>query len=161
MAFDGSSYLCTSFKVGLLNGDFDFSGNTSQSFKIALYTNSAAGTNFGGDGTAMDGSVLYYATNNQVANGNGYTTGGGGLTISTAPTDGGSGTVAYLSFANETWTSATFTARGAIIYRSDGSAPTNDAVAVIDFTADKTATNGDFTVQFPTANNSAAIIRIA
>ena len=157
MAFNGN-FMCTTFKQGLLNGDFDFSSDTSHVFKIALYTNSAVPTDFGGSGTEMNASVTKYATNNEVS-GTGYSAGGGTLTISTNPTT--SGTTAFLDFSDETFSTATITARGAIIYRSDGSAPTNDACIVLDFGADKTSTAGDFTIVFPTADASSAIIRIA
>lgn len=157
MAFNGN-FMCTTFKQGLLNGDFDFSSDTSHVFKIALYTDVADGTDFGGDGTDMDGSVKYYATDAEVS-GTGYSAGGGTLTIATNPTT--SGTTAFLDFSDETFSSATITARGAIIYRSDGSAPTNDACIVLDFGSDKTSTAGDFTIVFPTADASNAIIRIA
>ena len=157
MAFNGN-FMCTTFKQGLLNGDFDFSSDTTHVFKIALYTNSAIPTDFGGTGSDMDGSVKFYGTTNEVT-GTGYTAGGGTLTISTNPTT--SGTTAYLDFADETFSTATITARGAIIYRSDASAPTNDACIVLDFGADKTSTAGDFTIVFPTADASNAIIRIA
>lgn len=162
MAFNGN-FMCTTFKQGLLNGDFDFSSDTSHVFKIALFTNSAVPTDFGGTGTDMDATVKYYATTNEIAatgsGDNPYVAGGGTLTISTNPTT--SGTTAYLSFSEETFTNATITARGAIIYRSDASAPTNDACVVLDFGADKTSTSGDFTITFPTADASDAIIRIA
>ena len=91
--------------------------------------------------------------------GTGYTAGGESLTIATAPTDGGSGTTAFLDFSDVTWSSATITPRGALIYRNSGSG--NPAVAVLDFGANKTSTGGSFVVQFPTSNNSSAIIRIA
>lgn len=162
MAFNGN-FMCTTFKQGLLNGDFDFSSDTTHVFKIALYTNSAVPTDFGGTGTDMDATVQYYATTNEIAatgsGANPYVAGGGTLTISTNPTT--SGTTAYLSFSEETFTNATITARGAIIYRSDASAPTNDACVVLDFGADKTSTSGDFTITFPTADANDAIIRIA
>jgi len=161
MAFNGN-FMCTTFKQGLLNGDFDFSSDTSHTFNIALYTNSAVPTDFGGTGTDMDASVEFYATNNEVAatgsGDNPYAAGGGTLTISTNPDT--SGTTAFISFSTETFTNATITARGAIIYRSDGSAPTNDACVVLDFGADKTSTSGDFTITFPTADASNAIIRV-
>ena len=162
MAFNGN-FMCTTFKQGLLNGDFDFSSGTSHVFKIALYTNSAVTTDFGASsGTDMNADVKFYAANNEVANtgsgGNPYAAGGGTLTVSQVPTT--SGTTAFLSFSTETFTNATITARGAIIYRSDGSAPTNDACVVLDFGADKTSTSGDFTITFPTADASSAIIRV-
>jgi hypothetical protein len=139
--------MCTSFKVALLDGEMDFSADTSQTFKIALYTSAA---DLSADTTA-------YSVTNEVS-GTGYTAGGNTLTISTAPTNGGSGTTAFLGFANTTWTDATITARGALIYKVGG---TNPAVAVLDFGADKTSTAGDFQVQFPTADATNAIVRIA
>ena len=137
--------MCTSFKLALLNGEMDFSSDTAQTFKIALYTSSAT----------LDASTTAYSATNEVS-GTNYTAGGNTLTISTNPTT--SGTTAYLSFSNTTWSSATITARGALIYKSGGS---NPAVAVLDFGGDKTSTAGDFTIQFPTADASTAIIRVA
>lgn len=137
--------MCTSFKKALLDGEMDFSSDTTQVFKIALFTSSAT----------LDASTTAYAATNEVS-GTGYSAGGETLTISTNPTT--SGTTAYLSFSNVTWATATITARGALIYQSGG---TNPAVAVLDFGADKTSTAGDFTIQFPTADASNAIIRIA
>ena len=131
--------MCTSFKKALLDGEMDFSGNTGQSFKIALYTSSAT----------LSAATTAYTTSNEVANGSGDST-------AVAPTP--SGTTAFLDFSDVTWTSASFTARGALIYQVGGSTP---AVAVLDFGADKTATSGDFVIQFPTADASNAIIRIA
>ncbi len=157
MAFNGN-FMCTSFKEGLLNGDFDFSSGTSHVFKIALFTSSADGTDFGGTSTDMDATVKYYATNNETT-GSGYSAGGGVLSISTNPTS--TGTTAFIDFDDETFSNASITARGAIIYRSDVSAPTNDAVCVLDFGSDKTSTTGDFTIVFPTGDSSNAIIRIA
>lgn len=141
-----SQAMCTSFKVGVLNGTFDFSSGTAQTFKIALYTSSA---------TLNATTTAYSATNE--ATGTGYTAGGNTLTISTNPTS--SGTTAYLSFSSTTWSTATVTARGALIYLADG--VTNPAVAVLDFGSDKTSTAGDFTINFPTADASNAILRIA
>ena len=140
-----SQAMCTSFKVGILGGDFDFSSGTAQTFKIALYTSSAS----------LDAATTAYSATNEVV-GTGYSAGGNTLTISTNPTS--SGTTAYLDFADTTWSAATITARGALIYWSGGS---NPAVAVLDFGSDKTSTAGDFTIQFPTADASNAIIRIA
>jgi hypothetical protein len=137
--------MCTSFKQALLDGEMDFSSDTTQVFKIALFTSSAT----------LDASTTAYAATNEVS-GTGYSAGGETLTISTNPTT--SGTTAYLSFSNVTWSTATITARGALIYQSGGS---NPAVAVLDFGGDKTSTAGDFTIQFPTADASNAIIRVA
>ena len=138
--------MCTSFKQGVLDGTFDFSSGTSQVFKIALYTSSAS----------LDAATTAYSATNEVT-GTGYTAGGETLTIAANPTT--SGTTAYLDFADATWTTATITARGAIIYLADGAG--NPAIAVLDFGADKTSTAGDFTVVFPSADASNAIVRIA
>jgi hypothetical protein len=138
--------MCTSFKVELLTGTHDFTNSTGDTFKIALYTSSAT----------LDATTTAYTASNEVANGNGYTTAGETLTNVT-PTS--SSTTAYADFADVTWTTASFTARGALIYNDTASG--DPAVCVLDFGADYTATNGDFTVQFPTANATDAIIRIA
>jgi hypothetical protein len=132
------------FKIGLPNGDFDFSTDT---FKIALYTGAAS---IGPDTAA-------YTTAGE-ATGSGYTAGGQTLTVTQTPTIGnqtGNATV-YLSFSNVTWTAA-LTARGALIYKSGSGDP---SVCVLDFGGDKTSTT-TFTVQFPAATNTAAIIRIS
>jgi hypothetical protein len=138
--------MCTSFKVELLTGTHNFTNSTGDTFKIALYTSSAT----------LDATTTAYTASNEVANGNGYTTAGETLTNVT-PTS--SSTTAYTDFADVTWTTASFTARGALIYNDTASG--DPAVCVLDFGADYTATNGDFTVQFPTANATDAIIRIA
>jgi hypothetical protein len=139
-----SQAMCTSFKVELLDAVHNF-GAGGDTFKIALYTSSAT----------IGASTTTYTTSNEVT-GTGYTAGGNTLTVSVVPTS--SGTTAYLSFANTTWSAATITARGAMIYNSSKS---NKAVAVLDFGSDKTSTDGDFTINFPTADASNAIIRIA
>jgi len=144
MAFTGN-YLCTSFKVEILKGIHNFSASGGDTFKIALYTSSAT----------LDASTTAYSATNEVS-GTGYTAGGNSLT-NIDPTS--SGTTAYLDFSDTTWSSATITARGALIYNS--SAAGNPAVAVLDFGADKTSTAGDFTVVFPTADASNAIVRVA
>jgi hypothetical protein len=136
--------MCTSFKKALLDGEMDFSSDTSQTYKIALYTSSAT----------LGASTTAYSTTNEVS-GTGYSAGGATLTV-VAPTT--SGTTAFLDFNDVTFSTATITARGALIYQSGGS---NPAVAVLDFGSDKTSTAGDFTIQFPTADASNAIIRIA
>lgn len=141
-----SQSMTTSFKVGLLNGSFNFGSGTSQVFKIALYTSSAS----------IGAGTTAYSTTNEVT-GTGYTAGGNTLTVSVVPTS--SGTTAYLSFSDTTWTTATITARGALIYLANGT--TNPSVAVLDFGGDKTSTAGNFTIQFPTADASSAIIRIS
>ena len=144
MAFTGN-FMPTSFKVQLLNGLQNFSANT---FKIALYTSSAT----------LDANTTAYTTSDEVATGGNYVAGGNTLSVTTTPTDGGSGTTAYIDFADTTWSAATITARGALIYNNSQG---NSAVAVLDFGSDKTSTDGDFTVQFPAATNTTAIIRIA
>jgi hypothetical protein len=144
MSFTGN-YMPTSFKVQLLNGLQNFSANT---FKIALYTSSAT----------LDANTTAYSTSNEVAATGNYVTGGNTLSVTTTPTDGGSGTTAFIDFADTTWSAATITARGALIYNNSQG---NSAVAVLDFGSDKTSTDGDFTVQFPAATNTTAIIRIA
>ena len=141
-----SQAMATSFKVEILGGDFDFSSGTAQVFKIALFTSSAT----------LGATTTAYATTNEVV-GTGYTAGGNTLTISANPAS--SGTTAFLDFADTTWSAATITARGALIYLSNGG--TNPAVAVLDFGSDKTSTAGDFTIVFPAADASNAIIRIA
>ena len=141
-----SQAMCTSFKVELLTGTHDFTNSTGDSFKIALYTSSAT----------LDATTTAYTASNEVANGNGYTTAGETLTNVT-PTS--SSTTAYTDFADVTWTTASFTANGALIYND--TAAGDPAVCVLAFGQDYTATNGDFTVQFPTADASNAIIRIA
>lgn len=138
--------MATSFKVGLLDGVFDFGTGTSQVFKIALYTASAT----------LDSTTTAYTTSNEVV-GTGYVAGGNTLVVSQVPTS--TGTTAFLDFADSTWASATITARGALIYLANGT--TNPAVCVLDFGSDKTSTNGSFTVIFPAADSSNAIIRIA
>ena len=142
-----SQAMCTSFKVQILSGAQNFNTGTTKVYKIALYTSSAS---LGAGTTTYSGS-----TTGEVANGGGYTTGGKVLTVSQVPTS--SGTTAFIDFADVTWTSASITARGALIYNS-----TDDtAVAALDFGSDKTSTDGDFTIIFPTADATNAIIRIA
>ena len=139
-----SQAMCTSFKVELMQALHNFTNGTGNAFKIALYTSAA---------TLGAGTTAYSATNE--VSGTGYTAGGNTLTNVT-PTS--SGTTAFTDFADTTWSSATITARGALIYNSTNS---NRAVCVLDFGADKSSTNGDFTVVFPTADATNAIIRIA
>lgn len=136
--------MCTSFKQALLDGEMDFSSDTAQVFKIALYTSSAT----------LGAATTAYTTSNEVV-GSGYTAGGNTLTV-VAPTT--SGTTAFIDFNDTTWSAATITARGALIYKSGGGDP---AVAVLDFGSDIASTNGDFTIQFPTADASSAILRLA
>lgn len=138
--------MCTSFKVGILGADFDFGTGTSQVFKIALFTSAAT----------LSAATTAYSTSDEVS-GTGYTAGGNTLTVSQVPTS--SGTTAFIDFADTTWTTATITARGALIYLANGT--TNPAIAVLDFGGDKTSTAGNFTIQFPAADASNAILRIA
>ena len=144
MAFSGN-FMCTSFKKELLEAVHNFKNSGGSTFKIALYTNSAS----------FDASTTAYTATNEVS-GTGYSAGGNTLTR-VDPTS--SGTTAFTDFADTTWSSSTITARGALIYND--SAAGNPAVVVLDFGSDKTSTNGDFTVVFPTADASNAIIRIA
>jgi hypothetical protein len=150
--------ICTSFKQEILQGIHNFtngsgggtttSTGTGNAFKLALYTSSAT----------LDATTTAYTVTNEVA-GTGYSAGGGALTNVTPST---SGTTALTDFADLTFSSATITARGALIYNSSTTAGTADrAVLVLDFGGDKTSTAGDFTIQFPTADASNAIIRIA
>ena len=140
--------MATSFKVGLLDGVFDFGTGTSQVFKIALYTAAAS----------LDSTTTAYTSSNEVSSsGTGYTAGGNTLVVSQVPTS--TGTTAFLDFADSTWSAATITARGALIYLANGT--TNPAVCVLDFGSDKTSTNGDFTIIMPASDSSNAIIRIA
>jgi len=138
MPFTGN-FLCTSFKVGLLGASFDFATPTTDVYKIALYNNAAS----------FDASTTAYTTNNEVV-ASGYTAGGQVLT----PTVSYDGTTSFLSFANVTWTSA-LTARGALIYKVGGS-----SICVLDFGSNKTSTS-TFTVEFPAASSTTAIIRLA
>ena len=144
MAFSGN-FMCTSFKKELLEAVHNFKNSGGSTFKIALYTNSAS----------FNAATTAYTTSNEVT-GTGYTAGGNTLTR-VDPTS--SGTTAFTDFADTTWSSSTITARGAMIYND--SAAGNPAVVILDFGSDKTSTNGDFTVVFPTADASSAIVRIA
>ncbi len=145
MAFTGN-FMCTSFKKELMTGTHNFTTSTGDTFKLALYTNSASFT----------AATTAYTATNEVANSGSYSAGGGVLTNVTPTT---SGTTALTDFADLDFTDATITARGALIYNS--SAAGNPTVAVLDFGADKTSTNSTFAIQFPTADASNAIIRIA
>ena len=139
-----TSALCTSFKVELMQALHDFTASTGDTFKIALYTSAAN----------LGPSTAVYSTTNEVS-GTGYTAGGQNLTNVTPIS---SGTTAFTDFADVTWTSASITANGALIYNSSNS---NRAVASLAFGSDKTSTAGDFRIIFPTADASNAIIRIA
>lgn len=138
--------MCSSFKRDLLKGHHEMDADT---FKIALYTSSAT----------HGASTTDYTTTNEVS-GTGYSAGGQALD---SPTVTLSGTTAFVDFADETFSTATITAASALIYNTtaDGGTGTTDAVCVLDFGGDKTSTNGDFVIQFPTADASNAVIRIA
>jgi len=133
----------TQFKMNVLSGLENFAVGTPYTYKIALYTAAAS----------LDNTTTTYTSSNEVT-GTGYTAGGQVLTISNTPTGDTATNTAYISFNNVTWNPASFTCRGALIYNST----TNAAVAVLDFGSDKTASS-NFTVTFPTATSTTAIIR--
>ena len=142
-----TSAICTSFKVELLKGTHDFTATTGNTFKIALFTSSAT----------LGASTTAFSTSNEITNSSGtaYTSGGATLT---SVTPVASSTTAVCDFADVSFTDASFTANGALIYNSSAS---NAAVCSIAFGSDKTVTSGTFTIQFPTADATNAIIRIA
>ena len=142
-----SQAVCNVFKQELLKGSHDFDGGAT--YYIALYTSSA---NLGATTTA-------YSSSNEITNASGsaYTAGGKQLQN---PSVTLSGTTAFVDFDDLSFTSASFTANGALIYRQDGGAPTNDAVVVLAFGGDFTASNGTFTIQFPAAGGGSEIIRL-
>jgi hypothetical protein len=150
MAFTGN-FMCTSFKNELLYGVHDFDASTGDTFNIALYDSNAT----------LDASTTAYSATDEVS-GTGYSAGGQALT-NVNPTT--SGTTAFTDFADETFTTATITARGALIYNTTPNTTSisvsNPSVVVLDFGSDKTSTAGDFTIVFPTADATNAIIRIA
>lgn len=145
MAFTGN-FMCTSFKVELMKAVHNFTTSTGNTFKLALYDNSASFT----------AATTAYTATNEVANSGTYSAGGGSLTNVT-PTS--TSTTAFTDFADLSFTSATITAYGALIYNS--SAAGNPTVCVLDFGGAKTSTAGTFTIVFPTADATNAIIRIA
>ncbi len=148
MAFTGN-FMCTSFKTQLMEAVHDFRTAGGDTFKLALYDDSAAFT----------AATTAYTVTNEVANSGTYAAGGGTLTNVT-PTS--SGTTAFTDFADLSFTSATITAYGALIYNSTPTHTyTNPTVCVLDFAGAKTSTNGTFTIIFPTADATDAIIRIA
>ena len=136
--------MCTSFKKELLEGTHNFKNSGGSTFKLALFTSSAT----------LGAATTAYATTNE-ASGTNYTAGGANLT---RVDPSSSGTTALTDFADLTFSTATVTANGALIYNSSAS---DKAVIVLAFGGDKTSTAGDFTIQFPTADASNAIIRIA
>ena len=137
--------VCTSFKQEVLVETHDFTATTGDTFKIALYDSSAT----------LSASTTAYSSSDEVSNSGTYTAGGGSLTAVTPTT---SGTTALCDFSDISFTSATITARGALIYNSSAS---NKAVVVLDFGGDKTSTSGTFTIAFPAADASNAILRLA
>ena len=151
--------MCTSFKAELMLAVHDFRATGGDTFKLALYTSSAS----------IDANTTAYTTSNEVT-GTNYTAGGGTLTrlgVVTSNNNASTG-VGFTDFSDLTFANATITARGALIYNNTPSANsnanttlTNAAVCALDFGSDKTSTDGDFTIVFPTATNTTAIIRIA
>jgi hypothetical protein len=148
--------MTNSFKVDILSGGMNFntsnralSSNTQDAFKIALYTAASA---------SLDATTTVYTTTGEIS-GTGYTAGGNTLSVSQVPTSSGSpSTTAYINFSNTSWSSATFSADGALIYNSSNS---NHSVCVLNFGGTKTVTSGTFTIQFPTAGTGSSIIQIA
>ena len=142
-----TSAICTSFKVELLKGTHNFTATTGNTFKIALYDSDAT----------LGASTTAFSTSEEITNtsGTAYTSGGATLTSVTPVADS---TTAVCDFADVSFSSASFTANGALIYNSSDS---NAAVCAIAFGSDKTATNGTLTIQFPTADATNAIIRLA
>ena len=147
-----SSAICTSFKQEILVGTHNFTASTGDTFEIALYTSSAT----------LGAATTAYSATNEITNdaGSAYSAGGATLTNEGVSL---SSTTAFTDFDDVTYSSASFTANGALIYNTttDGGSGTTDAVCVIAFGSDKTATNGTFTIQFPAADASNAIIRLA
>ena len=139
-----TSAICTSFKQEILVGTHNLTASSGDTFKLALFTSSAS----------LGAATTAYSTSNEVS-GTGYSAGGATLTSVTPTTDG---TTAVCDFADVSFTSASFTANGCLIYNDSQS---DKAVAVIAFGGDKTVSSGTFTIQFPTADASNAIIRIA
>jgi len=144
MAFSGN-FMCTSFKKELLEGVHNFKNSGGNTFKLAMYTNSAS----------FDASTTAYTTSNEIS-GTGYTAGGASLTRVDPTT---SSTTAFTDFSDLTFSSSSLTARGALIYNDSASG--DPSVVVLDFGADKSSSSGDFTIVFPAADASNAIIRIA
>jgi len=139
--------IANAFKKQLLEGDASFKSSGGDVFKLALYTSSAT----------LNSSTTAFITTNEVANTGTYASGGDKLTGQNTSIASG---VAIVDFADLSFTGVTLTARGAMIYNTS-SAVTNATVAILDFGADKTATSGTFTVQFPAFTTAAAILRIS
>lgn len=137
--------VCNTFKSEILGAVHDFDSGSGQVFKLALYSSAAT----------LDANTTVYSSSNEVGNTGQYTAGGGVLTSQQVSLDG---SVAIIDFADLSFTGVTLTARGALIYNTSAS---NKSVCVLDFGADKTATSGTFTIQFPAFTSAAAILRIA
>ena len=144
MAFDGN-FMCPSFKQELMEAVHNFKNSGGNTFRLALYTNSATFT----------AATTAYTSSNEVS-GTGDTAKGNSLTRVDPTT---SSTTAYTDFADTTWSSSSITARGGLLFNDSASG--DPSVIILDFGADKTSSSGDFTVAFPAASSSAAIIRIA
>jgi hypothetical protein len=142
--------ICNSFKKQLMGGEHDFDSAGGDTFKLAMYVSTAT----------LGASTTNYSSSGEVTSPSGYTAGGKALVNSGVKV---SGLVAITSFSNLSFTGVTLTARGALIYNTttDGGTGTTEAVAVLDFGGDKTATSGTFTIQFPAFTTSAAILRIS
>ena len=140
-----SQAMCTSFKKEILEAKHNFLNSGGSTFKIPLYTSSAS----------LGAATTAYTTSNEIT-GTNYTAKGNTLTRVNPST---SGTTALTDFADTTWSSSTITARGAMIFNEDATGDTS--VIILDFGADKSSSSGDFTIQFPAADASNAIIRIA
>lgn len=144
--------MCTSFKVQLLTGAQNFTNGATPAYKIALFKANASIVGTYGAATTNYSNMT--ANSDELANGSGYTTGGNTL-VNVTPTS--SGTTAFVDFSDTSWTSATFTSRGALIYQ----ATSGYAVCILDFVTDQVVSSGTFTIVFPTAGAGTAIIQIA
>jgi len=147
-----TSAICSSFKQELLQGMHSFESSGGSTFKIALFTSSAT----------LNATTTDYSTSNEITNtaGSAYSAGGSALTNTGV---GLTSTTAFTDFTDVSWTTASFTANGALIYNTttDGGSSTTDAVCIIAFGGDKTVSSGTFTIQFPTNDSSSAILRLA
>ena len=147
-----SSAICNSFKQEILVGTHNFTASSGNTFKIALYQSDAS----------LGAGTTAYSTSEEITNTSGSAYSAAGNTLANPTVVGGSGvSPAYVDFDDTSWTNASFTANGALIYRSDNNLSNTDAVVVLAFGGDFTASNGTFTVQFPTAGGGSEIIRLA
>ena len=140
--------VCDSFKVELLEGEHNFASAGGNTFKLALYTNAAT----------LSNTTTAFTASNEVGDSGTYSSGGGTLTNQGAS---GTGATAFIDFSDLSFTSATISAQAAVIYNTNSTTNTNASVMVLDFGAVKTSTSGTFTIQFPTADASDAILRIS